>query len=88
MPLKIKLWWNSLPLWAKITLKSCAVAFIGGASGVVRHSFVASHGCLTEHCILEYLWSGVHVGGVAVGAYLMNSPFAKKIEAQLPPVQN
>lgn len=74
--------WNSLPSWAKATLKACAVAFVGAASTIAHHAYIADHGCITEHCILEYVAAGVHGGALAVGAYLMKSPLGQKILAQ------
>jgi hypothetical protein len=79
MPQKLIAYWNSLPAW----LKTCIVLVVASSSGVIRHMYVADHGCLTEHCILEYLWAGVHVGGVAVVAYFLKSPLGKQVEAEL-----
>jgi hypothetical protein len=84
MKTKLLAYWNSLPSWAKATLKACGVAAIGGASTVAHHAYIADHGCITEHCILEYVAAGIHGGVLAVGAYLLKSPLGQKIVAQLP----
>jgi hypothetical protein len=81
MRTKLIAYWNSLPSWAKTTLKACAVAFVGAASTVAHHAYITDHGCITEHCIVEYVAAGVHGGALAVGAYLMKSPLGQKIGA-------
>ncbi len=81
MKQKFIAYWNSLPSWAKATLKACGVAAIGGASTVAHHAYIADHGCITEHCILEYVAAGLHGGALAVGAYLLQSPLGQKIVA-------
>jgi hypothetical protein len=75
MKQKLIAYWSSLPSWVKTSI----ILFAGAASGVIRHAFLASNGCLTEHCILEYVYAGAHVGGVAVGAYLLKSPLGQKL---------
>lgn len=77
MPQKLIAYWNSLPSWAKTSL----ILFAGAASGVIRHAFLSSNGCLTEHCIREYVIAGAHVGGVAVFGYLLKSPLGQKLES-------
>lgn len=79
MPQKLLAYWNSLPAW----LKTLIVSVLGASSGVIRHLYVADHGCLTEHCILEYFYAGLHTGGVAVVAYFLQSPLGKQVEAEL-----
>jgi hypothetical protein len=77
-------YWSSLPSWAQATIKALAVAFVGGASTVAHHAYIADHGCITEHCIVEYVAAGVHGGVLAAGFYLWRSPLGKKIKAELP----
>jgi hypothetical protein len=84
MPQKLIAYWNSLPAWSKATVKTCAVAFVGAASTIIHHAYIADRGCITEHCILEYAAAGVHGGVLAVGAYLLKSPLGQKIVAQIP----
>jgi hypothetical protein len=79
LPQKLLAYWNSLPAW----LKTCIVLVAASSSGVIRHMYVADHGCLTEHCILEYFYAGLHVGGVAVFFYFLHSPFGQQVEAEL-----
>jgi hypothetical protein len=61
----------------------CAVAFVGGASGVLKHQWADSHDCLSWACIREYAISAVHAGGLATLAYLMRSPFAQTLAQQI-----
>ncbi len=84
MKQKVIAYWNSLPSWAKSSIKAAAVAFVGAASTVAHHAYIADHGCITEHCILEYIAAGAHGGVLAVGAYLLKSPLGQKIVAELP----
>jgi hypothetical protein len=79
MPQKLLAYWNSLPAW----LKTCIVLVAASSSGVIRHTYVAEHGCLTENCILEYFYAGLHVGVAAVFAYWLQSPFEKQVEAEI-----
>lgn len=81
---KIAARWNSLPSWLKATVKTSAVLFVGAASGIIHHTYLAQNGCLTEHCIREYAISGAHGGFLAAGAYLLKSPLGQKIAADLP----
>ena len=76
--------WTSLPSWAKATLKTSAVLFVGASSTIIHHAYISDNGCITEHCILEYAAAGVHGGLLAAGAYLLKSPIAQKIVAELP----
>ena len=85
MKQKLVACWNSLPCWAKATLKTSAVLFGGAASTIVHHAYIADKGCITEHCILEYVAAGAHGGLLAAGAYLMKSPLGQKLVAELPP---
>ena len=87
MSQKLVAYWNSLPAWLKTTFKTCAVAFVGAASTVIHHAYIADRGCITEHCILEYAAAGVHGGALAAGAYLLKSPLGEKIVAQLPQIE-
>jgi hypothetical protein len=89
MKQKLIAYYSSLPSWAKTTLKSVAVAFSGGATTLGFHAYVAGRGCLTEHCILEYVAAGAHGGLLAVGAYFLKSPLGQKavalVQPQVPP---
>ena len=77
---KLIAYWNSLPPW----LKTLIVLVLSSSSGVIRHMYMADHGCLTEHCILEYFYAGLHVGVAAVFAYWLQSPFGKQLRAEMP----
>jgi hypothetical protein len=76
---KLLAYWNPLPAW----LKTLIVFVLSSSSGVIRHMYVAEHGCLTRHCILEYFYAGLHVGVAAVFAYFLQSPFGKQVEVEL-----
>jgi len=88
MKQKLIAYWNSLPAWAKPVIKTCAVIFVGAASTVIHHAYIADRGCITEHCIVEYLAAGAHGGLLAAGAYLLKSPLGQKIVAELPQQAN
>jgi hypothetical protein len=79
--------WNSLPSWAKTTVKTSAVLFGGAATGVIRHALQNPNACLSEHCLVGYVVSAVHAGGIAVGAYLMKSPLRQEVEEDLTQAQ-
>ena len=78
---KIKAAWNSLPPLAKIVI----VIFVSSATGVIRHAFQNPNACMTATCWKGYLVSAGHARGLAVFAYLMDSPFVKQLLPPVPP---
>ncbi len=78
---KIKAAWNSLPPLAKIVI----VLFVSSATGVIRHALQQPNACMSASCWKGYLFSAVHAGGIAVFAYLMDSPFVKQLLPPAPP---
>jgi hypothetical protein len=70
---KIRNAWSSLPPAAKTVV----VLFVGAATGVIRHVLQNPDACMTATCWKGYVASAVHAGGLAIFAYLMDSPLAK-----------
>jgi hypothetical protein len=78
---KLKAAWNSLPpFW-----KGAIVFSVTAATGVLRHAIQNPNPCFTLVCLKGYAIAAAHTGGVALIAYVMDSPFAKQL---LPPTQN
>jgi H+/Cl- antiporter ClcA len=74
MPLKIKLWWNSLPHEQQAAL----MLFGGAAAAVVKQNFAQTHGCLSVDCLKAYLWAALHGGIAAVVALYIPNSLGKK----------
>jgi hypothetical protein len=74
---KLLAYWNSLPT----STKTIIVIFAGAATGVLRHALQNPDACMTEACWKGYIFSALHAGGLAVGAYLMQSPLSRDIVA-------
>jgi len=75
---KLKAFWASVPpFW-----KGGIVFSLTAATGVIRHALQNPNACMTASCWKGYVLAAGHTGGLALIAYLMDSPLARQL---LPP---
>ena len=77
----LKARWASLPPLAKIVIVIC----VSSSTGVIHHAFQQPNACMSASCWKGYLLAAGHAGGLAVFAYLMDSPFVKQLLPPVPP---